>query len=150
MSNIYFLFSGVIIGFLCFIFIQPPPQGFDVSFSSSSSFPSFSSLNTTKDSFISLQRYLEKKYQPILGGETIFISQLGEIYTGTADGFLLHLNHKDGISKIAYFPGGILGGAVTNDGKGSFLFLLFLVFYILLFCICRCLSVCNCYWSCIL
>jgi sugar lactone lactonase YvrE len=115
-----FSLSGLLIGVICFLFVHPPPQGFDRSFSPTS-LPSTGNLNTTEGSFIPLDKYLVKKFGPVFGGETVFASKSGDLYTGTVDGYLLRLNGPDGVSKIAHFPGSVLGGVVTPDEKGMYL-----------------------------
>lgn len=113
--------SGLLLGVICFLFVHPPPQGFDRSFAQVVIHPTAGHLNTTEGSFIPLEKYLVKKYEPVFGGETVFASKSGDLYTGTIDGYLLQLNGPDGVMKIAHFPGSVLGGVVSHDGKGIYL-----------------------------
>jgi hypothetical protein len=122
LSNRSLSLAVALIAFIWFLFVQPPPQGFDRTLLPeiiSTSFPPSGLLNTTEGSFIPLDKYLIQKYEPVFGGETVFVSSTGDLYTGTIDGYLLRLNGPKGILKIAHFPGSILGGAFTHDDKGD-------------------------------
>lgn len=115
-----YVVSGLFIGLIWTLFVSSPPQGY-TQFPSSNTLPSARYLNTTPGTFIPLEKYLERKFEPVSGGETVFSSSNGNIYTGTIDGYLLLLNGKEGITKITHLSSGILGGIVTSDEKGIYL-----------------------------
>jgi hypothetical protein len=119
-ATLWSLIAVPLLALIWFLFVQSPPQGFDRHFSQIVTFPPPGYLNTTKGSFIPLEKYFVQKFAPVFGGETVFFSSTGDLYTGTIDGYLLKLNHEgpEGILKLAHLPGSILGGAFALDDKG--------------------------------